>query len=62
MINAFLRRAYYQRTGALKQKRDQADIELKKIYETRQALIQKNLSGIYSDDIFKEQNKILEEK
>ena len=62
MINAFLRRAYYQRTGALKQKRDQADIELKKIYETRQALIEKNLSGIYSDDIFKEQNKILEEK
>lgn len=62
MINAFLRRAYYQRTGALRQKRDQADMELKKIYETRQALIEKNLSGVYSDDIFKEQNKILEEK
>ncbi len=62
MINAFLRRAYYQRTGTLKQKRDQAGIELKKIYETRQALIEKNLSGVYSDDVFKEQNKILEEK
>ncbi len=62
MINAFLRRTYHQRTGALRQKRDQADVELKKIYETRQALIEKNLSGIYSDDIFKEQNKILEEK
>ncbi len=62
MINAFLRRTYYQRTGVLKQKRDQADTELKKTYETRQALIEKNLSGVYSDDIFKEQNKILEEK
>jgi hypothetical protein len=62
MINAFLRRTYYLRVGALKQKCEQADIELKKIYETRQALIEKNLSGIYSDDIFKEQNRILEEK
>lgn len=62
MINAFLRRTYYLRVGALKQKRDHADIELKKIYETRQSLIEKNLSGVYSDDIFKEQNKILEEK
>ncbi len=62
MINAFLRRTYHMRIGALRQKRDQADIELKKIYETRQTLIEKNLSGIYSDDIFKEQNKILEEK
>ncbi len=62
VINAFLRRTYYQRTGVLKQKRDQADTELKKTYETRQALIEKNLSGVYSDDIFKEQNKILEEK
>lgn len=62
LICAFLRRTYHLRIGALRQKRDQADAELKKIYETRQALIEKNLSGVYSDDIFKEQNKILEEK
>jgi site-specific DNA recombinase len=62
LINAFLRRTYYLRIGSLKQKRDHADIELKKVYETRQALIEKNLSGIYSDAIFKEQNKVLEEK
>ncbi|HSX15907.1 MAG TPA: recombinase family protein [Candidatus Saccharimonadales bacterium] len=48
LINAYLRRTYYLRIGSLKQKRDQADIELKKVYETRQALIEKNLSGIYS--------------
>lgn len=51
-----------QPIDALKQKRDHVDIELQKVYETRQMLIEKNLSGVYSDDIFKEQNKVLEEK
>jgi site-specific DNA recombinase len=62
LINAFIRRTYYLRIGALKQKRDQADAALQEVYKTRQALIEKNLSGTYSDDIFKEQNKVLEEK
>lgn len=62
LLQAFLRRTYYLRIGSLKQKRDQADIELKKVYELRQSLIEKNLNGTYSDDIFKEQNKLLEEK
>lgn len=43
-------------------RREQADNELKKLYETRQALIEKNLTGTYSDDIFKEQNKLIEQK
>lgn len=62
LVQAYIRRTYYLRTSSLKQKRDQGDIELKKIYETRQALIEKNLNGTYSDDIFKEQNKVLDEK
>ncbi len=62
LINAYLRQTYYLRITSLQQKRDQADIELKKLYEVRQALIEKNLSGVYSDDIFKEQNKLIEEK
>ena len=62
LINAFIRRTYVLRVGALRLKRDQADVELKKVYEMRQTLIQKNLDGTYSDDIFKEQNRILEEK
>jgi len=32
------------------------------LYEMRQALIQKNLSGVYSDEVFKEQNKLIEEQ
>jgi site-specific DNA recombinase len=62
LINAYLRHTYYLRIGALRQKREKADSELKKLYELRQSLIEKNLSGVYSDDIFKEQNKLLEEK
>ena len=44
----------------LQKRRDEADKELKRLYELRQSLIQKNLSGIYSDEIFKEQNKLIE--
>lgn len=62
LFNAFLRRTYFQRAKTLQKRREEADTELKKQYETRQALIEKNLAGIYSDDMFKEQNKILEEK
>ncbi len=62
LINAYIRRTYHLRIGALQQKRDKADMELKKIYETRQALIEKNLSGVYSDSIFKEQNILIEEQ
>lgn len=59
---ALLRRTYYQRVAQLQKRKDQADNELKRLYEMRQALIQKNLSGIFSDEIFKEQNKLIEEQ
>ena len=61
LTGTYLRKTYYQRVATLQKRREQADDELKKLYETRQALIEKN-SGIYSDDIFKEQNRILEQK
>lgn len=35
---------------------------MKKLYSLRQSLIEKNLSGVYSDEIFKEQNKLIEEQ
>ncbi len=59
---AFLRKKYFERFSSLQKRRDQADIELKKLYEFRQVLIEKNISGVYSDDIFKEQNAMVEEK
>lgn len=62
LLTAFLRKTYYQRVTTLQKRRDEADRELKKLYELRQALIQKNLSGVYSDEIFKEQNTLIEGK
>ena len=59
---ALLRRTYMDRGAQLRKRREKADIILKRLYEMRQALIQKNLSGVYSDEIFKEQNKIIEEQ
>ena len=62
LIAIYLRKTYYKRVASLQKRREQADDELKKLYETRQALIEKNLAGIYSDDIFREQNRMIEEK
>ena len=59
---ALLRRSFVERGAQLRKRREEADIQLKKFYEMRQALIQKNLSGVYSDEIFKEQNKLIEEQ
>ena len=57
---ALLRRTFITRGTQLRKRRETADIQLRKFYEMRQALIQKNLSGVYSDEIFKEQNKLIE--
>lgn len=57
-----LRRNYMKRITALKKKKEGADIELSKLYTQRQTLIEKNLAGVYSDEVFKEQNAIIEEK
>lgn len=57
---ALLRRTYYQRVTQLQKRKNEADKELKHLYEQRQVLIQKNLNGVYSDEIFKEQNELIE--
>ena len=62
LLNAYLRRRYYERISTLQKRRDRADQELKELYDFRQALIGKNISGVYSDEVFKEQNKIVEKK
>ncbi len=62
LLIAFIRRTYKGRAAILLKQREEAEVELKKLYELRQALIEKNLAGIYTDDVFKEQNRRLEEK
>ncbi len=64
-LNAFLammRTTYYKRVSDLKSRKERAEVDLSRLYEMRQALIQKNLSGVYSDEVFKEQNKLIEEQ
>ncbi len=62
LFNAWLRQKYFQRISDLQKRLDDADEELKSLYELRQTLIEKNLKGIYSDEIFKEQNRHIEGK
>ena len=62
LFNAYLRRTYYSRIADLKKRQDQAGEELTKLYELRQGLVEKHLMGIYSDEMFKEQNAIIEQK
>ncbi|MDO8472125.1 MAG: hypothetical protein Q7S64_03210, partial [bacterium] len=62
LLVTWLRRKYYQRVADLQKRREEADEELKSLYELRQALIEKNLTGVYTDEMFKEQNKLLEDK
>ncbi|HSX42047.1 MAG TPA: recombinase family protein [Candidatus Saccharimonadales bacterium] len=62
LLTAYIRRTYQERAATLITRRADADEELQSLYKIRQTLIEKNLSGIYSDDVFKEQNKRIEEK
>lgn len=64
-LNGFislLRRTYYKRVSRLQKRKDEADVEMKRLQTLRQSLIEKNLNGIYSDEIYKEQNKLIEEQ
>ena len=62
LFNAFLRQEYFKRIGDLRKRQEDADDELKKLYTLRQGLIEKHLMGIYSDEMFKEQNLVIEQK
>ncbi len=62
ILIAFIRSNYMKRIVILQKKKVAADAELIKLYGMRQTLVEKNLSGTYSDEIFKEQNSLIEEK
>ena len=64
-LNLFIsvvRKLYMNRVSILQRRRLEADHDLSKLLTVRQALIEKNLMGVYSDDVFKEQNAMIEEK
>lgn len=64
-LNLFILRmykVYHERYSRLKLMKEKADAEIVNLQEMRRQLVEKNLSGVYSDEIFKEQNSIIEDK
>ena len=59
---AFLYKTYHQRLSRLTKIRNEADAEIEKLKALRKVLVEKNLSGVYSDEVFKEQSAIIEDK
>lgn len=57
-----LTKTYMERLNRLNKVKSSADEEIERLKELRKTLVEKNLDGVYSDEIFKEQNSILEEK
>lgn len=57
-----LLKTYNKQLQKLKRKVNMANDEIGKLQTLRQVLVEKNLAGIYSDEIFKEQNAIIEAK
>lgn len=57
-----LLKTYNKQMMKLRRKSKTADEEIMKLQALRRSLVEKNLAGIYSDDIFKEQNAFIEEK
>jgi site-specific DNA recombinase len=58
----FLLKTYNKHVSKLNRIRKSSDEDITKLQAVRQVLVEKNIAGIYSDEIFKEQNAIVEEK
>lgn len=58
----FIQTEYYKRLSRLQKLRNDADNQITSLYDLRKQLVEKNLSGVYSDEIFKEQVAIVEDK
>lgn len=59
---AFLYKNYHQRATRLQKIKNEADAEIERLKALRKTLVEKNLAGVYSDEVFKEQNVVIEDK
>lgn len=59
---SFIYKIYHDRLSRLTRLRNEADAEVARLKELRKSLVEKNLTGVYSDDIFKEQNAVIEDQ
>lgn len=58
----WLYKIYHERYSRLKKLKNEADNQISDLQVLRRQLVEKNLSGVYSDEIFKEQNTLIESK
>ncbi|MGH7202816.1 MAG: hypothetical protein ACREHC_00015 [Candidatus Levyibacteriota bacterium] len=54
--------AYHKRLSRLQKLKNEAETEIARLKQQRKLLVEKNMNGVYSDEIFKEQNAIIEDK
>ena len=57
-----LLKSYNTKVAKFQKIKNAANEEIQKLHALRQAIIEKNLNGVFSDEIFKEQNAVIEEK
>ena len=62
LFKAILLSIYQKRYLTIKQRQNRTEFLTKKLRDQRQALIDKNLSGIYSDEDFKEQFDLIDNR
>lgn len=58
----FINKTYHERLSRLNKIKKEADNQIEELKTLRKVLVEKNLKGIYSDEIFKEQSAIIEDK
>ena len=58
----YIYKTYHQRLIRLNKIKNNAEAEIEQLKALRKQLVEKNLSGVYSDEIFKEQNSTIEDK
>jgi chorismate mutase len=58
----FITKTFHERLSRLHKIRNDADREIEELKMLRKLLVEKNLKGIYSDEVFREQNSMIEEK
>lgn len=58
----FLYKIYHERFSRLQKIKNQAEGEIARLKDLRRQLVKKNLDGVYSDEIFREQNTSIEDQ
>ncbi|MBZ0317853.1 MAG: recombinase family protein [Anaerolineae bacterium] len=62
LFSEFMYKLYHDRRTRLLKIKNEADKEIEELKALRKTLVEKNLNGVYSDEIFKEQSAIIEDK